>query len=136
MARLEKTRSKDKGGGKKKFVYRPPDPEDVKKRADRSGGRFDSPIKDGFDTWRPKVGDNCIRVLPPTWDNHSHYAFETWVHKYIGPDSSTYLCPAKMLQKNCPICKMAQECKDAGEEDDYKKLRVTTVYYCWIIDRD
>jgi hypothetical protein len=119
------------------FVYRPRKLEDVKRRAERPAGRFDSYFKAGFDSWRPKVGENVIRILPPTWeDSHEHYGYTIWVHSWVGPDKSTYLCPAKMKKKPCPICEAAEEARKAGEDDEYKHLNMKEQTVFWIIDRD
>src|ERR1700693_6132381 len=101
MAPFKKKSSEKRSG----FSYTPRDPDKVKERAEQTGSRFDSPFIDRFDTFRPKVGDNLIRILPPTWDDHDHYGFDIWVHSYIGPDNGTYLCLNKMQNKPCPICK-------------------------------
>jgi hypothetical protein len=118
------------------FNYKPRNEEDVKKRSERSGGRFDSLYKGGFDVWRPKVGDNLIRILPPTWDDHEHYGYDIWVHAYVGADSSSYLCLNKMGKGHCPMCAAAKEAKDAGEEDEAKALAPKNLVVCWILDRD
>lgn len=118
------------------FVYKRRDPSALKDRAEQTGGRFDSPFKQGFDTFRPKVGDNLIRILPPTWDDFEHYAYDLYMHRYIGQDSSSYLCLNKMLGKQCPICDAAKASKDAGEVDEAKQLAYAKLACAWIIDRD
>lgn len=128
----------EKSSGKKhsKFVYKPRTAEQIRKRAERPTGRFDSIFKRGFETWRPKQGENVIRFLPPTWEDFEHYAYSIFVHRNIGPDNSTYLCPNKMLGKVCAICKAAKEAADAGEDDEAKDLRWQEQEVAWIIDRD
>ena len=121
---------------KSTFVYRERTAEDVKKRAEREGTRFDSIFKSNVDTYKPKVGDNLVRILPPTWEAFDHYAYSVYVHRNIGADNSTYLCPNKMLNKKCPICAAAKEAKDAGEEDEAKALRWNELCLAWVIDRD
>lgn len=121
---------------KPKFVYKERSIESVKERAERQGARFDSPFKNEFDTFRARVGDNTIRILPPTWDNHDHYAYQLWVHRYIGPDNSTYLCPWKMLKKKCPVCEAEKTSRAAGELDEAKQLAPGEQFACWIINRD
>jgi hypothetical protein len=116
--------------------YTPRDPKKIKERAEQTGGRFDSPFKDNTDMFIPKAGDHTVRILEPTWDEHDHYGYDIWVHSYVGPDSSTYLCLAKMKGKPCPICDAAREAKSAGEEDDAKKLAHTRRVVVWVIDRD
>jgi hypothetical protein len=127
------------GGGSRRggFTgYKPPSVDFVKRQSERQGGRFDRIVKDGFDVFRPKVGDNQIRVLPATWDDHDDYAFIVWVHRRVGPDNSTYLCPRKMLNKKCPICEESQAARKAGEADEAKALDVGEQMLCWVIDRD
>lgn len=121
---------------KQGFVYKKRDPSAVKARAEQKGGGFDSPFKQGIDTFRPKAGDNLIRFLPPTWDDHEHYGYEIWLHRRIGADNSSYLCLSKMQDKPCPICKAAKEARDAGEQDEAKAMQAAKVVCAWVIDRD
>lgn len=131
-------RSKDKKANRRKsgFVYKPRAVEDVKRRAERTGGRFDSPFKPGFDVWRPKQGDNLLRILPPTWEDFNHFGYTIWVHGYVGPDNSTYLCRYKMLNKKCPICDASKEARESGDLDEAKQLQATEKVVCWILDRE
>jgi len=118
------------------FVYKPRTADQVKGRATRKSSRFDSIFKQGFDTFRPHQGDNLIRYLPPTWDDADHYGYTAFVHRGIGPDNATYLCPRKMLNKPCPICEAQKEAKDAGESEEATALTVAERVISWIIDRD
>ena len=126
----------NRGKPKVGFKYTPRSSEDVRKRAEQQGGQFDSIFKPGVDSWRPADGENQIRILPPTWEDHDHYGYDIWVHSFVGPDKQTYLCPQKMLDEPCPICKAARETKLAGEEDEAKALAATRRVAMWIIDRD
>lgn len=128
--------AKKKSGGGGGFSYKKRTADDVKKRAEQSGGRFDSPFKQGFDVFRPKDGENLIRILPPTWDDHDHYGLDVWMHRFIGADNSNYLCANKMLGKHCPACDEAKAAKDAGEDDEAKSLQPQKRTLVWIIDRD
>lgn len=138
MAQSNRGSSSSKGRTIPKFVNRPPSPDSVKRRAENRGGRYDSIFKDGFDAFRPKDGENAIRFLPPTWEGEEgmDYAYEIWVHAFVGPDDSTYLCPWKMNEKPCPLCDSARDSKKAGEEDEYKKLEVRQQFVAWVIDRN
>ncbi|MDP3937716.1 MAG: hypothetical protein Q8R92_06230 [Deltaproteobacteria bacterium] len=129
---------KKKGKGKpgSGFKYHPRTGDDVKKRAEQKGGQFDSIIRSGIDRWRPKDGENIIRILPPTWEDHDHYGLDIWVHAFVGPDRSTYLCPQKMKNEPCPICKLARESKASGEDDEAKQLQSQRRVAVWILDRD
>jgi hypothetical protein len=129
----KKNATKEKGSS---FKYTKRTAEDVKKRATQTGGRFDSPFKQGFDTFRPKNGENLVRILPATWEDHDHYGLDVWMHRFVGGDNSNYLCAHKMEGKRCPICEEQKLAKDAGEDDEAKALSPTKRTLVWVIDRD
>jgi hypothetical protein len=130
--------SKNSAKKTSRFVYRPRTEVQVKARAEQSGGGFDSYLKPNIDMFRAKNGDNTVRFLPPTWEGSEHYGMDVWMHSWVGPDNSTYLC----LNKNeeggggCPICKASKEAKDGGDADEAKQLAPTKRVLSWIIDRD
>ena len=134
IKRVDSSKKKSSKGAS--FTYKKRSSDDVRKRAEQTGGRFDSIFKQGFDTFRPKAGDNLIRILPPTWDDQDHYGYDVWVHKFIGPDNSNYLCPRKMKGEYCPICAAAEEAKEAGEVDEAKALQPSQQVVTWVLDRD
>ncbi len=118
------------------FVYKRRSAESVKARAERKTSAFDSIFKSGFNSFRPKDGDNVVRILPPTWDaEDDHYGYQVWLHKRVGPDNNTYLCPFKMKQKKCPICNAAKEAQSSGETEEAKSLTAAENYVYWILDR-
>lgn len=122
---------------KSSFVYKPRDTKTVKDRANRTGGGFDSPFKQGFDTYTPSQGDNAIRYLPPTWDDSDHYGYTVFMHFGIGPGfGSAYLCAKKMLNKKCPVCEAQKEAADAGEKDEASALRPSERVISWVLDRN
>lgn len=131
-------KSKSKG-----FNYTPPSADSIKKRATQRGGRFETIFKQGFDSWWPQDGDNQIRILPPL-PGEEHYAYEVWVHRFVGSDESTYLCPRKNkspktgqpMGKPCPICDAVKAMKAEGDAEDAKKIDATQQFVCWMIDRD
>ena len=132
MAERERDRDRGKRSG---FTYTPRSAESIKKRAERKVGRYDSPFLQQFDQFTAKQGENIIRILPPTWDNHEHYGYDVWMHRYVGPDNSNYLC-LRMQNKDCPICKASKEARDAGEEEEARQLAASNLVLCWIIDRE
>jgi hypothetical protein len=134
IARVGK-KVKERGGGSG-FKYKKRSAEDIKKRADQTGGNFDSPLKQGFDMWRPKTGENVIRILPPTWEDYEHYGYDVFMHRFIGSDSSNYICLNKMKGKACPACQESKAAKDGGEEDEAKALNYQKRCWVWVIDRD
>lgn len=118
------------------FVYKPAKPEDIQKRAERQGGNFDSIFKQGFDTFTPVEGDNLIRILPGTWEGHDHFGMTAFVHQYIGPDTQSYLCLRKMLNKPCPVCEGQEEAKRERDDELAKQLSPSERVLYWILNRD
>lgn len=47
-------------------------------------------------------------MKPGMWD----YVLDVWVHRNIGPDKGSYLCPKKTYGKSCPICDEASRLAD------------------------
>jgi len=135
IMRAEKKRGASGRRPGKGFKYKPRNAEAVKARAEQSGGRFDSAFKSSLDLWRPKEGDNLVRILPPTWDS-DHYGLDIWVHKFIGADNGTYLCNEKMVNKPCKVCNAMREAKAEGEADEVKALTPARQVVYWIRDRD
>ncbi len=117
------------------FNYRPPTLDTVKRIADRKGGRYDTPFKDEFDVYRPRDGDNMLRILPPTWDGHKYFGYQVWMHSWVGMNTSNYICPLKMKSKKCPICVAAQESHEAGEVEEAKRMQAAEKYVFWVLDR-
>lgn len=122
---------------KPKFEYRERSFDEVKKRAERQGGNFDSIFKRDFPTWSPKEGMNNLRILPPTFEDHNHYGYSIFVHSYVGSDKSSYLCLKKMgMAKRCPICDAEKQAREAGDKEDADSLKATERFIYWILDRD
>lgn len=119
-----------------RFKFQERNPEDVKRHAERQGNRFDSPIKEGFDMFRPRAGDNAVRILPPTWEGAKHFGYSIWVHPYVGADKSTYVCPRKMLSKTCPVCDASDQARADGDGDEADALKPQERYGYWVLDRD
>jgi hypothetical protein len=133
--RVNRVRGNDKAK-KSGFVYKERSPESVKQRAEQSGGGYESPFKSGLATWRPQDGDNTIRFLPPTWEDANHFAYEVYVHEFIGANNGTFLCNAKMKRGKCPICEEQKEAATAGEDEDAKALLAKKKNVAWILDRE
>jgi hypothetical protein len=110
--------------------------ENVKRRAEQTGGNFDLPFKSGVKTWKAKVGENAIRIMPPTWADASHYGYDVWLHSFIGSSGSTYICPKKTFNKPCAACDEAAALKAAGEDEEAKEIAVKQKVLYYIIDRD
>jgi hypothetical protein len=128
--------NKRRDGERPTFKYSHHNPDAVRRRAERSTRSFDSFLRDGVDTWKPKEGDNAVRILPPRWDKAEHYGLQIFVHNNIGPDNSSYLCQRKMNNKRCPMCDAYATARDSGDEEDAKQLRFSERYLYYILDRE
>jgi hypothetical protein len=114
------------------YKYERRSQEDWEKR--QSSG-FEGFIKDDFQTYRPKKGDNQIRIYPPTWEKPTHYGLDVWVHYGVGPDRASVLCLQKMRNEPCPLCEARMRAQRAGEEDDAKALAPRQRVVVWMEDK-
>jgi hypothetical protein len=111
--------------------------EDVAKRA-KGGGDFDSFLTSEVTTFKPKEGTNKVRILPPGWSKEdakiwgADWSIDIYLHYSVGPDDTSYLCPAKMNVGRCPIC----EARADMEEDEAEKLRPARRALAYVINRD
>ncbi len=70
-------------------------------------------IPEGMDVWQAKAGSHRIDIVPyevgkgnpyaPT-PGEWYYERTFFIHRNIGPDNSSYVCPAKTAGKPCPVC--------------------------------
>lgn len=134
--RVGNLRKENSGRRSSGFTYRPPKSGFVKQQANRKFSRFDSIFKSAYDNYRPKEGENSFRILPATWDGHDDYAYTIYMHRYVGQDTSNYLCLRKMQNKRCPICVEAERSRKAGEEEEARQLSAVEGKVAWILNRD
>lgn len=127
----------------KEFHYRGRDAKDVKERQNQSGSSFDHYLNFKVSRYKVNDGENNLRILPPTWDDvkrwGKNWGIEIWVHGFIGPDNSNFLCPNKMSGEDCPLCSARHDLVNTGEEDDEdaaNKLKPGKRILVWVIDRD
>ena len=128
--------AKDKKSG---FKYRGRDRtvEGVSRRSRQAGGAYDSYLQASLTMYKVKEGENCVRILPPTWEDTDKWG-DSWeigiqIHYDVGPDKGVYLCSDKMLGDPCPVCDAR---RDAVDDDEADALRPSWRALCWVIDRD
>lgn len=138
MATKRKKSASGNGGGSNKggFTYRSRNKEQISKRANQTGGGFDSIIKDKYNTFNPKEGDHRVRILPPTWDDAEHFGHDIYVHFGIGPDNQSYLCHEKMRGEQDPIDEERRRAQNDGDSEYAKELSAKQRVAVWVIDRD
>ena len=110
--------------------------ETVMKRAKQSGGGYDSYVLPDFTMFKPREGENQIRILPATWDDLEKYGnnweIPIFLHYRVGADGGAYLCSKMMLKKACPVCDARAEMTD----DEWAEASPKWRGLIWLIDRD
>lgn len=117
-----------------KFVYRGKDrtADDISKKAKESTRDYDGVFKPGLSVYKPKEGENCVRILPSADPEHPDWDLVIHTHYNVGPGNARYLCLSKMKEEDCPIC----DALSSFDEDEQDQLRVQKGSVCWVIDRD
>lgn len=123
------------GGG---FNYQRRSTEDVQDRATKGDDSRESIFVDGdVKVFTPQTGDNCVRVLPPTWEGAKHYGLDIYVHYNVGPDGSAFLCPRSMKTDDfCPLCDERKKAQEDNDEDYARELNPSHRVLYYMIDRD
>lgn len=110
--------------------------EDVDRRSKQTGGNYDSFLTSDIPFFKPREGENAVRIMPPTWDDIEKWGkgweIQVYLHRNVGPDNATYLCLDKMLGKKCPVCEARRNARD---EDEADALRAQWRALCYVIDR-
>jgi hypothetical protein len=117
------------------YAYQPRSASAWEKRANQQSGEFEAFIKDEYQTYKPKKGDNVIRVLPPTWPDAEHYGIDVYVHYGVGPSRASVVCPSQMKRERCPVCEARNRALKLGNEEEAQELKPTKRVIVWLIDR-
>lgn len=126
---------------KSRFVYRGDDRDaaTATRKANQTGGMYDSYIKSEVKSLKVKEGENYLRILPDSWPDADVEKWGSWwnidiyLHYGVGADNATYLCLDKMKGEPCPVCEARSSAID-DEEDS--QLRPSWRGLAWAIDRD
>lgn len=111
----------DRGGSG--FRYERRDPSEAKRRAEGNSD-YDKFVKDGIKNFKPRDGDNRIRILPPTWKGAKHYGVDLKVHYGVGADRQSYLCLHGMKGEDDPIYEAYQRARaELNDDEDNKELK-------------
>jgi len=116
------------------FVYRERSQAAIHNRATKQGGDFQGYVRDEFRVYKVRPGENCIRILPPTWESE-HYGMDIYSHWNIGPDKATILCLRRMANQPCPVCEEVNRLDKSGDPEAAKELSPRLGILTWIVDR-
>lgn len=142
-----------------KYKRRERTAEDMRRKASEGSRDWDRLWTVDVKVFKPKEGENIVRILPPTWglqpwtdeeldkksddelkklqDEEDRFGngwdLPVYVHYGIGPDNVSYLCREKMLGERCPICEAKTATRD---QDEANALMPTKRSLVWVIDRD
>lgn len=127
-----------KDSNRPSFKYTPRTADQMTKRAQQSGSNREGYFSQEINFFAPRVGDNRIRILPPTWNNPEHYGLEIFVHYGIGADNNAYLCLDKTKNEVgvCPVCKERARAEASGDKEYADTLRYAKRVAVYLIDRD
>ena len=98
--------------------------------------------------FKPKEGKNRINIIPYVVKTKNDplvssgdaeigdqsYMLDLWIHKNVGSTQAEVICPKSNYNKPCPICKQAQEFKDAGKKDEASALWPKRQCYYNVLD--
>ena len=73
----------------------------------------------GIGQYKAEDGDNFVCILPPPNDPNGEkmYFKEIFIHRNVGVNRRTFLCPKRMENKECPICNYVDKLKAINPED-------------------
>lgn len=120
-----------------KFKFEPV-PSEALEKATQKGGDYDSYMSGVVKFVKVDEGEHTFRVMPRTWDAKQfgpYWYVEGWIHRDIGPDKGSYLCPLKMNGDACPLCEAIAELDSESDKEYIDKIRAKIQYFAYIIDR-
>ncbi len=118
------------------FQFRPRSAAGVQQRAQETDAGWDRPFRPDVNLWKPKAGDNTIRILPATWEGADYYGYDVYMNYGVGPDRrSAYLSIHHHLRQPDPLYEAYQRARREGNNDLEREFRATHRQAYWLIDR-
>jgi len=109
----------------------------------RAGGDWSTLlIPQGVDVWQPKAGTKRIDIIPfevgegnPYAEQGTWYYERTyWIHRGIGPNNESFVCPAKTSKKPCPVCEArAKMARDPETDKEVLKQMRPKERQCFLV---
>jgi hypothetical protein len=111
----------------------------MSKRADRLTAirdRLSKANQGGGSYWKPKPGDNHIRILEPVGDMGLE-----WINvgQHFLSQGEVHVCPKFTLEQRCPICELVSELYAQGDDaskQTARKIQMSKSFWMNIIDRN
>lgn len=123
-----------------RFEYQRRDAKVWEEEANKKGGANFSIFRPEVKVYKPRNGDNWIRILPRTWNDDRLgrlYGIEVWQHRNIGPDRVPIICPRlfPLGEKHCPVCEARVEAERENRKDVVDALYAGRGYALYLLDR-
>ena len=128
-----------------RFKYESRSKEEHQARANKRSSRYDSWLTEDLPFFKPRNGENCIRLIPwlerkekgdegyeeykeyrKNWGGH--WGIDIRLHRNVGVDNGNYLC-LQMKGQECPIC-------SAWKGEGLEELKTSDRVLAWLIDRN
>lgn len=101
----------------------------AREMVDKRAAGFTAPyleVPKGVTMFKPKAGVMLLDILPfevgagNPWaeEGQLHWERTFWVHKGIGANSDSFLCPRRNNKEKCPICEFRAKLEAKGEADE------------------
>lgn len=115
----------------------------IREKFDRSGITRPHYIRPDIQLYKPKEGDNFIRILPPVGEMDD-FGLDIWVHSFLGPERGSYLCLERTnlitrKKQKCVLCefyrKLQGKLEKSSSSNDLMKLvfpKRRTLF--WVLD--
>ena len=84
--------------------------------------------------WKPKDGENSIRVMPPWSDDVDTFFVQGGAHFNVGPQGKVFSCPRQAdSSAECWLCDLVERL-DAGDEADRQEAADLRVRKSWMVN--
>ena len=123
-----------------KYKYHEQSRESIQEAQRQSDSKYDRYLEVSVPFFKPKAGENCIRLVPWLNDNDKNFKEykERWgdkwyitvtLHWQVGPNNCTYLCLDKMKKEPCPIC-------EVWRKEGIDRIAPVDRALAWMVDRN
>jgi hypothetical protein len=84
--------------------------------------------------WKPKDGDNLIRIMPPWDENVDTFFVQGGAHFNVGPQGKVFSCPRQSDNSaECYLCDLVDQL-GSGDEADREEAKDLRVRRSWMVN--